>query len=216
MPEPLLIIDIQQGFLSAFTRHIPGRVVELVKQGDYHPLLFTRFINTPGSPYDRLLDWHDCSGPPQTDLAQEVQPLARRGTVFTKHGFTGLPDDLAAHLRRLDVKRLVLVGIDTDMCVLKCAMDLFDLGIEPVILTDCCASTAGLQAHFAGLAILSRNIGPHQLRETGLGEGSMAAPRDQSEDSPPPAPGWRGFGRAPGETRHQAGRTSRRVRPRSP
>lgn len=45
------------------------------------------------------------------------------------------------------------------MCVLKIAMDFFDIGIEPIVLTDCCASTAGLQAHLAGLAVLSRNLG---------------------------------------------------------
>jgi hypothetical protein len=55
-------------------------------------------------------------------------------------------------------------------------MDLFDMGIKPVVLVDCCASTAGLQAHLAGLAVLSRNLGPHQLRDAGLGEGYLAAP----------------------------------------
>ena len=69
-----------------------------------------------------------------------------------------------------------MVGIDTDMCVLKCAMDLFDLGLEPVVWADCCASTAGLQAHLAGLAILGRNIGAHQLRLSGLNDGYLARP----------------------------------------
>ena len=59
---------------------------------------------------------------------------------------------------------------------LKIAMDMFDLGVEPIVLVDCCASTAGLQAHLAGLAILSRNIGPHQLRLTELHEGYLAGP----------------------------------------
>ena len=71
---------------------------------------------------------------------------------------------------------MAVVGIDTDMCVLKVALDLFDLGIEPVILVDCCASTAGLQAHLAGLSILSRNLGPHQLRLTRFNQGYLADP----------------------------------------
>jgi nicotinamidase-related amidase len=87
-----------------------------------------------------------------------------------------MPDELAAYLREQRVERLFLVGIDTDMCVLKIAMDVFDIGIEPLILTDCCASTAGLQAHLAGLAVLSRNIGANRLREAGLSEGFLAAP----------------------------------------
>jgi len=62
------------------------------------------------------------------------------------------------------------------MCVLKIAMDLFDIGIEPMVFTDCCASTAGLQAHLAGLAVLSRNIGAMRLRDAGLSDGFLAAP----------------------------------------
>ena len=67
------------------------------------------------------------------------------------------------------------------MCVFKIEINLFDISIEPLILTDCCASTAGLQAHLAGLAVLSRNIGAQRLRVAGLSDGLLAAPVEQSE-----------------------------------
>jgi len=49
-------------------------------------------------------------------------------------------------------------------------MDLFDLGIEPVVLTDCCAITGDLQAHpsRSNSAAISA-----QLRDAGLGDGSL-------------------------------------------
>ena len=173
---PLLVVDVQQGFLNEFTQHLPGRVAQLIDSGRYQSLLFTRFFNTPDSAYRRLLDWHACTGPPETSLAPELAGYSERGRVFDKHGLAGLPPDLRAHLRELQASRVYVVGIDTDMCVLKCAMDLFDLGVEPVVWADCCASTAGLQAHLAGLAILGRNIGPHQLRLSGLNDGYLARP----------------------------------------
>src|SRR5260370_34224204 len=86
MPEPLLVVGVQHGFINDFTRHVPGRIKRLIEMGEYAPVLFTLFVNTPDSPYQRLLDWHGCAEPPQTDLV------------------------------------------------------------------DCCASTAGLQAHLGGLA----------------------------------------------------------------
>lgn len=76
-----------------------------------------------------------------------------------------------------------MVGIDTDMCVLKVALDLFDLIIEPLVYVDCCASTLGLQAHFAGLAVLARNIGADRLRDAGLSGGRIAAPTDSRRDA---------------------------------
>jgi nicotinamidase-related amidase len=181
MPDPLLVVDVQAGFLNDFTRHIPERIAQLIETHNFRPILFSRFVNVADSPYQRLLDWHGCFADSETKLAPELQRYARRDNVFTKYGLAGLPPTLAAHLRETKVSRIAVAGIDTDMCVLKTALDIFDLGIEPIVLTDCCASTAGLQAHFAGLAILSRNVGPLQLRATGLGGELHAAPTEDVE-----------------------------------
>lgn len=173
---PLLVVDVQQGFVNDYTHHIPQRVATLIARGQHRPVLFTRFVNTPDSTYRRLLDWHDCASDDETALAAEVAPSARGAQVFRKEGIAGLPSDLKQHLREAGYRQVAVCGIDTDMCVLKSALDLFDMGIEPVVWIDCCASTAGIQAHLAGLAILGRNVGPRQLRLTGLFEGYLAAP----------------------------------------
>jgi nicotinamidase-related amidase len=179
--RPIVIVDVQRGFMNDFTHHIPERLTRLVERGQYDPLLFTRFVNVPESPYHRFLDWHEAVGPPETELVPEMVELASRGRVFEKRGYTGLPDELGEYLRELAAEEVTVVGIDTDMCVLKIAMDIFDLGIRPIVLTDCCASTLGAASHLAGLAVLSRNIGPHQLREGGLSEGTVAAPPTDEE-----------------------------------
>jgi nicotinamidase-related amidase len=184
--ESLLVVDVQNGFINPFTAHVPARVRRLIEMGDFAPVLYTLFVNSPESPYRTLLRWDACAAPPDTELVSDLVPLAADGDVYTKSGLTGVPDELAERLREEKISRISLVGIDTDMCVLKVAMDVFDLGIEPIILVDCCASTAGLQAHLAGLAILSRNIGPHQLRLTQLHETYLAAP---AGDPTPEAPG---------------------------
>ncbi|HEU5056664.1 MAG TPA: isochorismatase family cysteine hydrolase [Kofleriaceae bacterium] len=173
---PLLVVDVQRGFLNEFTRHLPARVARLAGTRRFHPIYFTRFENPPGGPYRRFLDWHGCEKPPETELAPEVARFGAAERVFSKPGHAGLPDALAGVLKDAGVERVTVVGIDTDMCVLKVVMDLFDLAIEPIVLVDCCASTAGLQAHLAALAVLSRNIGAARLRDAGLGEGQLAAP----------------------------------------
>jgi nicotinamidase-related amidase len=184
MAEPLLVVDVQRGFINQYTQHIPARIKRLIEAGEYAPVLYTLFVNSEASPYQTLLDWHACAGPPETELVEELAPLAEDGNVFPKQGLAGMPEALAERVREERIEQIWIVGLDTDMCVLKIAMDLFDMGIEPVVLVDCCASTAGLQAHLAGLSILSRNIGPHQLRLTKLHETYLAAP----EGDPTPAP----------------------------
>lgn len=177
MSEPLLIVDVQSAFINEFTHHIPHRIMRLIQRKEYAPLLFTRFINDPDGPYQRFLDWHSCEGGSEIDIVPELQPFAQADHIFSKSGLCGMPDPLADYLLNQRIQQIFVVGIDTDMCVLKIAMDLFDLGIEPIVFTDCCASTAGLQAHLAGLAVLSRNIGATRLRDAGLSDGLLAAPK---------------------------------------
>lgn len=184
MHRTLLVVDVQNSFINEFTAAIPGRVRLLIERGRFDQVLFTRFVNVPDSPYRRLLDWHECAEPPATEISLELAELVEPDRVFDKPGFTGIPDDLATRLRQDEPDEVAIVGIDTDMCVLKVAMDVFDLGITPVVLVDCCASTAGLQAHLAGLATLARNNGAYQLRTTGLDEGYLGQP-----PAPPERPG---------------------------
>lgn len=176
MAGVLLVVDVQRGFLNPFTEHVPGRIRRLLTRGEHDPVLFTRFVNTADGPYRRFLDWHECAESPATDLAPELAEFEAPDRVFEKPGYTGVSEALATRLRQMAPEAATLVGIDTDMCVLKVAMDVFDLGIRPIVLVDCCASTAGLQAHLAGLAVLARNIGAEQLRDAGLGGGYLGAP----------------------------------------
>ena len=176
MSEPLLIVDVQSGFINPFTHHIPQRIARLIERNEYAPVLFTRFINSTDGPYQRFLDWNSCDSEPETNIVPELELFVEQEFVFSKPGLCGMTDSLANYLQQQHIEKTFIVGIDTDMCVLKIAMDIFDIGIEPIVFTDCCASTAGLQAHLAGLAVLSRNIGAQRLRDAGLSGGFLAAP----------------------------------------
>jgi len=176
MAIPLLVVDVQVGFLNDFTSHVPSRILKLIEREGFEPVYFTRFVNVEGSSFRRILGWDACAEPPETELADEIIHLAADERIYSKPGYAGLPDPLGERLAADGVDQVAVVGIDTDMCVLKVAMDLFDLNIEPLVLVDCCASTAGLQAHLAGLSVLARNIGADHLRDAGLGGGHLAAP----------------------------------------
>lgn len=147
--EALLAVDVQEGFINPFTPHIPERITALIAREAYDPVLFTRFINTDDGPYRRFIGWDACADEPETNLTSGLAALAAPERTFTKPGYAGLPDKLKEYLR--------------------------DQG-EPFVLVDCCASTAGLQAHLAGLAVLARNIGADHLRDAGLSDGHLAAP----------------------------------------
>lgn len=176
MANPMLIVDVQNAFINDYTHHIPESIRDVIETGTWDPLIFTRFINQPEGPYPILLGWNEAMSSPGLEIVPELQPLTGRGAIHDKPGTTGLPGDVRRLLRDKGYERVTIVGMDTDMCVLKTALDVFDLGIEPIVLTDCCASTAGLQAHFAALAILARNIGANRLHLAGTGRRPLGAP----------------------------------------
>ena len=160
----LLVVDMQNGFINGYTRHLFDVVNGLIAgfSGRREPLAFTRFVNMPGSGYARWIGWTRFMQEPENALADAL--ATGSNPVFVKHGYTAFTPEFENRIREQRIERLVLCGIATDGCVLKSAVDAFERGIEPVVLTDACASHAGREVHAAGLLLLARFIGPGQLR----------------------------------------------------
>jgi nicotinamidase-related amidase len=159
MPSCLIIVDVQKGFVNAWTQAIPGKIEAL--QGRFDLVVASRFVNPPGSPFRRLMDWpRFAPGSDEAELAFTPRPDALR---LEKSVYGVLDDRLRAWLRQAGVETVHLAGIATDNCVLKSAVDLFEGGWRPVVIEDCCASHGGPDCHAAGLLVLRRMIGPRQL-----------------------------------------------------
>jgi nicotinamidase-related amidase len=151
----LLVVDVQNGFVNEHTRHIIDVVNALIGafSGRGEQVAFTRFVNIPGSGHERWMGWTRFMHEPENALDAAVVT-----------GYTAFTPEFEEHVRRERIQRLVLCGIATDGCVLKSAVDAFERGIEPVVVTDACASHAGREIHEAGLLLLARFIGPGQLK----------------------------------------------------
>ena len=83
--------------------------------------------------------------------------------VLDKQVYTCVTPAFLADLRDNGIEEVAICGIDTDACVSACAVDLFENGIRPVLLSDACASHAGAEYHEAALRILARLIGKNQI-----------------------------------------------------
>ncbi len=160
MPSaPLLIIDVQNGFINDATRHIPGRVQALAES--YPRVMVTRFSNPEGSNYRRLMGWTRLK-PGTDDTALAFTPPGGT-TVIDKTIYSCVSPEFLASLAADGIDTVHICGIATDNCVLKCAVDLFEAGLKPVVLTDYCASHGGEEVHQCGLTLLRRLIGEAQV-----------------------------------------------------
>ena len=156
----LLIVDVQNGFICPTTAHIPALVEKL--QYDYQTVIVTQFYNQQDSFFRSLIKWDRV----QADTEEFNLAFTPRDDAWrvTKPYYSCVTPDFLNDLNRQSIKNMDICGIDTDICVLKCAVDLFENKIEPVVLMDYCGSMGGKDAHARGLQNLERFIGSGQIR----------------------------------------------------
>lgn len=162
----LVVIDMQNGFLSSKSRPVLPNVVDLVTrwQAARLPVLFTRFVNPPGSPFERLIGWNRMRDEVETAIVEDLREAADRSVAtLDKPSYTVFTETGAALIADRGWTDLVLCGIATESCVLKSACDAFERGLTLWIVTDACSSHAGQEAHAAGLLVASRFVGRKQL-----------------------------------------------------
>ena len=156
----LLIVDVQVGFINEDTAGVPSLVEEL--QDSYKNVFISCFYNSQSSPYRRLMHWD------KFEKEGRDYPLAflpkDNAVIIAKNKYTCVDEYFINQLEKLNISEVHICGIDTDICVMKTAVDLFELGtIRPVVLVDYCASHGGQVLHDAALKILPRYIGQKQV-----------------------------------------------------
>ncbi len=165
----LVVIDMQHGFVREKSAHVVPIVTDLVRrwQEAGGATVFSRFINHPGSPYERLIRWTQLTDSPQIDIVDELAPYAARATaVVDKPAYTLFTPEGEAIIRNGGWRDLLICGLATESCVCKTAVDAFERNLTPWVLTDACGSHAGAEAHNAGLLVTKRFIGASQLITT--------------------------------------------------
>lgn len=159
MSNALLIVDVQNGFVNEKTKHIPALVEKL--QYNYDLVIATRFINMPDSPFRKLIKWQHLS--PDTDEIELAFKPKEGAVIIDKYIYTCIDESFLCLLKENGIEAVDVCGIDTDICVTKCAVDLFERNITPYVLKDYCATHADADIQRSALIILSRYIGRTQI-----------------------------------------------------
>lgn len=159
----LVVIDMQNGFVNDRSRHVVEPVVRLVKewQSAGGATVFTRFLNHPGGQYERLIHWQRMQSSPETDIIEELQPFVTN--VVDKDYYSFFNEAGSRLHSEYGWTDLVFCGIATDSCVLKSAVDTFEQGLTPWVVSDASASHAGDETHKEGLHLIGRFIGRGQI-----------------------------------------------------
>lgn len=165
MKNVLVVIDLQVGFINDKTLKVVNNIRDLLDSGKYDAAIATKFTNMPGSSFDSFLGWKGMLDEKEKELLPFVEEYA--DCVISKCSYscvnTNFIQSLVAFCGSLP-EEVTLVGVDTDACVLATAINLFEIGIKPIIIEDCVGSSGGDECHEAGMLLLKRSIGKEQIR----------------------------------------------------
>jgi nicotinamidase-related amidase len=134
------------------------RPIEVATFSFQKAILATHHSITPSTTSDILK--HNLEGSIQTDLMPEIGP--REGDFIINNKKTAsafIGTDLDNLLRILNIDTLVLIGVNTNTCILSSAFDAFNRGFSTIVNSDCVSSMYGEDLHFFALQNISRCIG---------------------------------------------------------
>jgi nicotinamidase-related amidase len=185
MQRPLLVLDVQRGFVTEYNRLVPAAIASIIKAELFSPVIFTRLVNVPGSPMRLFLQTEHMSDPGTAGMdskiaevmGAQIPPLNQQGVadlgeghramrfLLTKSSYTAVTPEFEELLGELALENtgIYVTGTGTECQVLKTALDLFERGIEPIVLSEFCGSHRGLGMHEKGIELLRELIGPERV-----------------------------------------------------
>ena len=152
----LLLVDFQEGFLGAETKHLRAPVATLVRDPFFSLVIATRFINLKTGLWTSILNWSGL----QTAEEQQLGVTLPQGSRIIDKVTYGIPnEELVRLIPTFEDKQVFVAGIETDVCVAVIAASLFDLGVAPVVLSNYTGTNRGKDHQCHSLITLCRIIG---------------------------------------------------------
>lgn len=166
MPDiALCVVDVQNGFVSERSAHIPQRASACIKQFSKvgAPILLSRFVNTPDSMFRQALNSTRVTTANEIALHQQLVLPTSEHRIIDKSTYSAINAESLALLESWGTRRLAICGIATESCVLATAMDAFDHGIRPLLIADATASHISDALEASAWTVLEHNLGADSI-----------------------------------------------------
>ena len=151
----LLIIDLQKDFINKKTDKLPNKISKLIDSNAFDYIAFTKFINSENNDFYRKLNYKCCL----TEDGQNIVIDTKNSKVFCKNVYTALNKEFLEYVHVNNINCIYLCGIDTDACVMKTAVDLFENGLNVKVIENYCMSHSGKKFHKSAIKMLKKLIG---------------------------------------------------------
>ena len=131
----LLIVDMQKGFMKNDKYLLLNqKIANLINKKIYDKLIFTKFINdkSKNALYQSRLNWHRLKTKDEQMFSIKVPDDA---VILEKYGY-GLKIEDLEYIKSLNINEIDICGLKAEDCVHAIALQLWDNGIYPNLLTE--------------------------------------------------------------------------------
>lgn len=159
----LYVIDVQNGFVKG-NKKIVHHIKEIICANYFQKIAFATYQNSGDNLVTKSLNWHRFKndsekGRKEQQIDKELLPYAKN--IFQKTTYSGVTKELKVFLKENKIEKVFIVGLNTHTCVLHTAFDLFDLGVQPIIIKEAC--WAKKPYHEYALNIMKDNFGENSV-----------------------------------------------------
>lgn len=166
MKNFLLIIDVQQGFVvEGANDNIIERIDNLIRNKVFDCVISMAYKNSPDNHIVKLMGWKKMMNKDEQELVGLT--ATNSDYIINKSQYSAYSDELLNIMRNENdgilPECVYIVGFDTECCVLKTAVDFFEAGIRPILLSYYCGASSGNDSHIAGLKSLESLIGKNNI-----------------------------------------------------
>ena len=158
MKKLLLVIDAQKDFINDNNVDVLNKIGELINSNKYDDVVFTRFINNKESIWYKKLDYKGCI----TESGRKIVINTKDYKIIDKAIYSAVNDELENYIRNNNIEQIYLCGFETDACVQKTAIDLFEKNYDVYVLKDYCM-THNIELHNTIIKNLKRLIGENSV-----------------------------------------------------
>ena len=132
----IIVVDMQKGFINKNNEELVNKINRYLSNNHFDNIIYTKYINFPGSPFIKFLDWTDLQDKGSQQIAVDVKDGSK---IFEKAGY-GIDDKIIKYLKSKNITECEVCGTNSDACVMAVAFNLFDNDIKPIIIYDLCGT----------------------------------------------------------------------------
>ena len=159
MSKMLLVVDMQEGFRYPTCEEIIDNVKEVCSK--FEIVVFSKFMNEKNSNFEKFLGWKKFQNENDRKIMKEFEDIKKE--VIAHKGYGVLNNTFKEFILNKNITKVYLCGIYSDVSIIKCAMDLFDLGVECFLYEDACSSRHSTIVHKSAIESIRTIIGKERV-----------------------------------------------------